>query len=176
MITIDGSYHEGGGQIVRTALALSTLTGKQFEVNNIRKGRCDSGLKHQHLFCVKALEELCNARVEGAELGSEHISYEPRKIAGRTLSFDVGTAGSTTLILQALLLPVVFGNGKTRIKLTGGTDVPWSQPADYLQHVFIPHLRKFAGIEFSLLRRGYYPKGGGKDRAVSKAEIFAEQL
>jgi RNA 3'-phosphate cyclase len=162
MISIDGSYLEGGGQIVRTALALSTITHKPFEVNNIRKGRCDSGLKPQHLFCVKALEELCNARIEGAKIGSERIKYKPNKIIGRTLSFDVGTAGSTTLLLQALLLPAMFGDKKVRIKLIGGSDVPWSQPVDYLRNVLFPHLYKYAKIDFSLLRRGYYPKGGGR--------------
>src|SRR3989344_3512095 len=144
MLSIGGAYLEGGGQIVRTALALSALTGKQFEVFGIRKGRCDSGLKQQHIFCVNALKEFCSAKTEGVFSGSEHMSFFPGVFKGRTVSLDVGTAGSTTLLLQCVLAPMIFACKKSRLRLCGGTDVKWSQPVDYLQHVFIPHLRKFA--------------------------------
>src|SRR3989339_1721617 len=126
MIELDGSYGSGGGQIVRTALALSTITQKAFEVSDIRKGRSKPGLKNQHLFCIKALEELCNAKTEGAELGSTHLKYQPEKIKPQTLSIDIGTAGSITLLLQSLLIPAVFTNSKIRLKVSGGTDVIWS--------------------------------------------------
>ncbi|MBI3051314.1 RNA 3'-terminal phosphate cyclase [Candidatus Woesearchaeota archaeon] len=162
MIRLDGSFGEGGGQIVRTALALSTITGIPFEVEGIRKGRCDSGLKAQHLHCIRALAEM-GARCEGAELGSGHIVFHPGSVPSRTLSVDVGTAGSVTLLLQALLLPVLFADGKFRLRLTGGTDVPWSEPYDYLKHVFLPHVARFAeSVELNLDRRGYYPRGGGR--------------
>lgn len=167
MIQLDGSHGEGGGQIIRTALALSTLTGMPFEAVNIRKGRCDPGLKSQHLYCIKALQELSSAKEEGAELGSERIAFYPGKMKARTLSVDVGTAGSITLLLQSLLLPMIFGSGKTRLKITGGTDVSWSQPYDYFKAVLLPQLSKYCErIEAKLERRGYYPKGGGKIELV----------
>ncbi|MBI2142420.1 RNA 3'-terminal phosphate cyclase [Candidatus Woesearchaeota archaeon] len=162
MIKLDGSHGEGGGQIVRTALALSTITGMPFEVHSIRKGRCEPGLKSQHLYCVRALQELSGAKEEGAELGSESISFYPGKMKARTLAVDVGTAGSITLLLQSLLLPMIFGSGKTRLKITGGTDVSWSQPYDYFREVLLPQLSKYCEkLEARLERRGYYPKGGG---------------
>lgn len=162
MISLDGSYLEGGGQIVRTALALSTILQKPFEVKDIRKGRPKPGLKNQHLFCIKALEQLCNAKTEGAELGSTFLKYEPNKTKPQTLSIDIGTAGSITLLLQSLLIPSIFTDSKVRLKITGGTDVIWSPQFDYFNNVIMPQLQKYADIETSLLKRGYYPKGGGK--------------
>lgn len=162
MIKLDGSYGEGGGQMLRTALALSTLMQKPFEIDNIRKGRDVSGLKNQHLHCIKALKELCDANVEGAELGSNHVRFEPGKFKPQTLSMDLGTAGSLTLMLQSLLLPAIFTDGKTRYKLKGGTDVRWSMPFDYFNNVFLPQLKKYADIDCKLMKRGYYPKGNGQ--------------
>jgi RNA 3'-terminal phosphate cyclase (GTP) len=162
MIEIDGSYGEGGGQIVRTALALSCLTQKPFEVTNIRKGRCKGGLKAQHLHCVKGLEQLCSARTEGAEKGSERLYFEPGKMAARHLDIDVGTAGSITLVLQSLLLPAYFADRTTKIRLTGGSDTKWSMPVDYLKEVLLPQLRRYCeSVELKVLKRGYYPAGGG---------------
>jgi len=126
MIQLDGSWGEGGGAIVRVALALSAITGKPFEVNNIRKGRCDTGLKNQHLFCIKALEMLCNAKTHGAEIGSENLRFEPGKIEGKTISINIETAGSITLLMQAVLLPAMFADKKVRFKVVGGTDTRWS--------------------------------------------------
>ena len=146
MIELDGSYLEGGGQIVRTALALSCITQKAFEVTNIRKGRKKPGLKNQHLFCIKALEELCNAKTGHAELGSEKLRFIPGKIKPKTLSIDIGTAGSISLLLQSLFIPTIFAKSKIKIKITGGTDVSWSPQFDYLQQVIIPQLRKYADI------------------------------
>lgn len=162
MLKLDGNYLEGGGQIVRTALALSTITGKEFEIDNIRKGRKKPGLKNQHLFCVKALQKLCNAKVEGGELGSEYLRYKPGKIEGKTISIDIETAGSITLLLQALLLPSMFADKKVRLKIKGGTDTKWSMPVDYFREILLPQLGKYADIDFKLERRGYYPKGNGK--------------
>jgi len=105
MIRLDGNFGEGGGQICRTALALSTITQKTFEIYDIRKGRKDSGLKSQHLYCVRALQELCNAEAEGAELGSLDLKYFPKKVVAKNLDIDIETAGSITLLMQALLLP-----------------------------------------------------------------------
>jgi len=176
MIELDGSYLEGGGQIVRTALALSCITQKPFEVTNIRKGRKKPGLKNQHLFCIKALEELCNAKTGHAKLGSEKLRFLPGKMKPKTLSIDIGTAGSISLLLQSLLIPTIFANSKTRIKITGGTDVSWSPQFDYLTNVILPQLRKYADIETSLLKRGYYPKGGGTIEIKIKPKFNLENL
>ena len=162
MIRINGAYLEGGGQIARTALALSTITQKPFEVYDIRKGRKDAGLKNQHLYCVKSLQELCNAGAEGAELGSLCLKYYPKKIVAKNLKIDIETAGSITLLLQALLLPAMFASKPMTISATGGTDTKWSQPFDYFSNVLLPQLQRFAKIEAKLLKRGYYPKGNGK--------------
>ena len=162
MIKIDGNFWEGGGAIVRVALALSTITQKPFEIHDIRKGRKDSGLKNQHLYCVKSLQELCGAIAEGAELGSLSLQYHPKKIVARNLDIDVETAGSVTLLLQALLIPCMFASKHLTLTITGGTDTKWSMPFDYLSNVFLPQLSRFAKVEAKLLKRGYYPKGNGK--------------
>ncbi len=177
MIEIDGSFLEGGGQIVRTALAISTVIQKPFCVFNIRKGRPKSGLKNQHLYCIKALEKLCNAKTEGAELGSMKLKYVPGKIKGQTISIDIGTAGSVTLLLQSLLLPAFFSNSKVRFKISGGTDVQWSPQFDYFANVVIPQLQRFSEmIEISLVKRGYYPKGGGKVDIKIKPKFSLEKI
>lgn len=162
MIKLSGEYGEGGGSIVRIGLALSALTNKAFEVDNIRKGRCQSGLKPQHLCGVEGVKKLCDAKTIGDELGSHYIQFVPGKIKGQTISLDIGTAGSTTLVLQSLLLPSLFADKKVRIRLTGASDTKWSIPYDYFANVLIPHLKRFADIDCKILRRGYYPKGGGK--------------
>ena len=160
MLEIDGSIGEGGGQILRTALGLSTLTNKPFRIRNIRSGRCTPGLKNQHLYCIKALQQLSGSKAKGADPGSCEVEYHPASIRKSKLDFDVGTAGSITLILQSLMIPCIFGSQKT-IRIKGGTDVRWSQPVDYLANVIIPQLRRFAQIDARILKRGYYPKGGG---------------
>ena len=162
MIKIQGDYLEGGGQILRTALTLSTITQKPFEIHDIRKGRKDSGLKNQHLYCVKSLQELCSANAEGAELGSLWLKYYPKKIVAKNLNIDIETAGSITLLMQALLLPSMFVSKPIKITITGGTDTKWSQPFDYFNNILLPQLQRFAKISAKLFQRGYYPKGNGK--------------
>ncbi len=162
MIEIDGNWGEGGGAIVRTALAFSTITQKPFEASNIRKGRKNSGLKSQHLYCIKSLQELCGAYVEGAELGSLNVKYFPKKVAAKSLNVDIGTAGSITLLLQALLLPSMFAGKTLTLNVSGGTDVSFSPSFDYFSNVLLPQLQRFAKVEARLLRRGYYPKGNGE--------------
>jgi len=176
MIVLDGSYKEGGGQIVRTALALSTILQKPFEITNIRKGRTKPGLKNQHLSCIKALEQLCNAKTKGAELGSTYLKYEPGEVKPKTLSIDIGTAGSITLLLQSLLIPSILASSKIRLKITGGTDTLWSPQFDYLTQVILPQLKKYAEIESSLIKRGYYPKGNGKVDIKIKPKFSLENL
>ena len=163
MLQIDGSYQEGGGQILRTALAFSTLLQKPFEITNIRKGRSKPGLKNQHLYCIKALQQLCNAKVGGDELGSEKLRYFPNKIDSQKIKVDIKTAGSITLLLQSLLLPCLFSQKTKKIEIIGGTDVKYSPQIDYFKEIILPQLNKYAEkIELKLEKRGYYPKGNGK--------------
>lgn len=161
MITIDGSYGEGGGQIIRTALALSTITGLAFEAAGIRKGREQPGLKAQHLTCIKALEQLTGARAEGAALGSESLKFYPGKKFIGKLEIDIGTAGSITLMLQSLLPACITAGRKVKLTIKGGTCGKWQMPAEYFMEVFLPPLRRYAGIKAKLVKRGYYPAGGG---------------
>ncbi len=162
MIRIDGSHLEAGGQICRTALALSTIIQKPFEIYDIRKGRPEPGLKNQHLYCVKALQELCGAEAEGAELGSTFLKYYPKKIVAKNLNIGIETAGSITLLMQALLLPSIFASRPISINITGGTDTKWSSNFDFFNNILLPQLQRFAKIEAKLLKRGYYPKGNGR--------------
>jgi len=162
MIEIDGSYGEGGGQIIRTALALSTITKQPFHITKIREGRDVPGLKNQHIYAIEALRLLCDAEVTGFEKGSTELTFTPGKIKAKPINLDIKTAGSMTLLLQALLLPSLFADKNMRIKIRGGSDVAWSIPVDYFNHVFLPQMRRYGKVEFSLQRRGYYPKGAGK--------------
>ena len=163
MIQLDGSHLEGGGALVRVALALSTLTGKEFKVINIRSGRPNPGLKPQHLTAIKALKQICDAETNDIELGSTELTFKPGKVKGGIYDIDIGTAGSITLLLQALTLPCLFASKKTTLKIKGGTCGKWQAPVDYLQNVLLPNLQKFVEkIELKIIKRGYYPKGGGE--------------
>lgn len=163
MIEIDGSKGEGGGQILRTAVSMSAVTGESVKVFNIRAGRDKSGLMPQHLSSVEAVAALCGAKVEGLTLGADKLVFSPGKIRAGNYSIDVGTAGSGALILQSLMLPAFFAPGKVSLQVRGGTDVKWSPSIDYLKYVFLPLIGKFgcrSSVELSA--RGYYPAGGGK--------------
>lgn len=162
MRAIDGAYGEGGGQLLRTACALSAITGEPIRLNNIRARRTPAGLAPQHLTAVKAVAALCDAQVEGLELNSTELLFRPGRLRGGEFSFDVGTAGSVTLVLQALLPAVLACDVPVRIHLTGGTDIRAAPPLDYLRFVLLPLLAKMgAHVELALQRRGYYPRGGG---------------
>ena len=175
-IQIDGSFLEGGGQIVRTALGLSALLGKPFVVNDIRKGRKKSGLKPQHLTAIKALAELCGAETNSVSLGSESLSFTPGKVVPQTLSIDIGTAGSVSLLLQSLWPVLVLGGGKFKLNIKGGTDVNWSMPYDYLKEVFVPQMQRYADVELKLVSRGFYPKGGGEMELKVKGKYTLETI
>jgi len=169
MITLDGSI--GGGQIVRTALAFSSLTGKPFRITNIRATRENPGLKAQHVHCIKALQQLCGAKVDGEEIGSKELLYIPGKISAKNLTVDIGTAGSITLLLQCVLLPCMFAQKTHTLTLIGGTDTMWSMPIDYFTHVVVPQFRRVCALNVKVLKRGYYPKGGGKVEITIKPVV-----
>ncbi|AMM54647.1 RNA 3'-terminal phosphate cyclase [Pyrococcus kukulkanii] len=162
MIIIDGSYGEGGGQILRTSIALSAITEEPVKIINIRANRPNPGLRPQHLHGILALKELANARVEGAYVGSKELIFIPGRIKPKNINVNIGTAGSITLVLQALLPAMAFAEGRIEFRITGGTDVAWSPPVDYLKNVTLFALERI-GVrgEIFIERRGHYPKGGG---------------
>ena len=162
MIEIDGSHGEGGGAILRISTALSALTRNPIHITNIRANRPKSGLMPQHLNAVKAVAGLSDARVEGLEIESKELFFYPEEVKGGNYNIDVKTAGSVTLVLQAFMIPAVFADVPVNIKIRGGTDVRWSPPVNYLQHVTMPILKSMGyNAELDIIRRGHYPRGGG---------------
>ena len=163
MIILDGSSGEGGGALVRVALALSTITGQPFHVTNIRASRPQSGLKAQHLSAIHALKQISNAQTNDVQLGSTELLFTPGKIKSGRYEFDIGTAGSITLFLQAIILPCLFAPSKITLTIKGGTSGKWQASVDYLQHLLLPQLQRFVEkINLKILKRGYYPEGGGE--------------
>jgi RNA 3'-terminal phosphate cyclase (ATP) len=169
VLTIDGSYGEGGGQIVRTALALSAILDRPVELVNIRAGRKNPGLRPQHLASVRALAQMTGAHVRGAELGSSALHFIPGLISGGSHRVEIGTAGAVSLVFQMLLAPLGFAKTPSRLTLSGGTHVPWSPPSPYLSEVFLPIAAK-AGLiaTWEVERAGFYPRGGGEVQAAVK--------
>jgi len=167
MIRIDGAHGEGGGQIVRSSLVLSLLTGQEIEIHNIRAARPKPGLGRQHLTCVLAAARISGAVFQGAEPGSRLLRFAPGIVRSGRYRFDIGTAGSVGLVFQTLFLPLFLEKRPSEIFLTGGTHVPWSPCFHYLDRVFRPALKSM-GILFTLelLRWGWYPKGGGEVKAL----------
>ncbi len=134
MLSIDGSYGEGGGQIIRTAIALSAITGKQVEIENIRANRPNPGLQAQHMTAIHALAKLCTADVD-AKTGSTSLTFKPHKIKGGHLVLDIGTAGSVSLVFQTLALPAIHAENPLVLEITGGTHVAWSPTVDHMQKI-----------------------------------------
>ncbi|MEW6062941.1 MAG: RNA 3'-terminal phosphate cyclase [Nanoarchaeota archaeon] len=161
MIEIDGS--KGGGQLLRSSLSLSAITKKPFKITNIRGMREKGGLQHQHLTAVNAIAEICNAKVKGNTLHSRELEFIPGDVKGGYYRFDIGTAGSTTLVLQTILPALLREERESTIEVKGGTANPMAVPIYDFRHVFLWYL-KMLGINtmLSVVRHGFYPAGGGK--------------
>jgi len=173
IVSIDGSTGESGGQILRTSMTLSSITQKPFEIFNIRAKRSNPGLAFQHLTAVKAVRNICRGRVEDAEVGSRTLKFFPGKIIGGKYDFNIGTAGSVTLVAQTVLPILLVAEKKSEIRITGGTHVLKSPGFDYFHNVFIPAIQLMgAKVESEMIKPGYYPKGGGEIRiTVEPSEL-----
>ena len=163
-VVIDGMYGEGGGQIIRTALSLAAVTGREVEIVNIRAGRSKPGLQPQHLASVRAAAMLCDAEVSGAAAGSMRLTFHPHaKPRADSYHLEVGTAGATALVLQTALLPLALADGPSQLRVTGGTHVPHAPVIEYLEAVYLPMLRRLGiSANCSYSRAGFYPRGGGE--------------
>ncbi|MBS0660346.1 MAG: RNA 3'-terminal phosphate cyclase [Verrucomicrobia bacterium] len=163
MIEIDGSVGEGGGQILRTSLSLSLLTGQPVRVTSIRAGRRKPGILRQHLTAIRAALEISGGVADGAELGSRELVFRPEKIVPGDYRFAVGTAGSATLVLQTILPALMLASGPSQLVLEGGTHNPLAPPFDFLERTFLPQLARFGPqVTARLDRPGFYPAGGGR--------------
>lgn len=166
IVELDGSHGEGGGQILRSALTLSMITGIPFRLERIRARRNKPGLLRQHLTAVQAAAQICGATVEGASLGSLSLSFVPGMIRGGVYRYAIGTAGSCTLVLQTVLPALWFADAPSTVTVSGGTHNPAAPPADFLQRAWAPLLRKMGvEMEIDLVRHGFFPAGGGEVRA-----------
>lgn len=167
MITLDGAYGEGGGQILRTALLLSLLTNQPFQIANIRAGRANPGLKPQHLHIIKALQQMGPVGVTGAVAGSLELSFTPAPLKGGVYQFDIGTAGAIPLFLQTLLPTACFLGEPITFTVTGGTDVRGAMTIHFWEAVLLPFLRPYAAeLALTIEQHGFYPVGGGRVRVA----------
>ncbi len=177
MIVLDGSMGEGGGQVLRTALALSLATGEPFRMHHIRARRPKPGLGRQHLTAVRAAVEVGCAEVGGAELGSQELTFRPRRVRGGSFRWEVGTAGSVSLVLQAVLPALLLASGPSQMEVSGGTHNPQAPPFDFLEKVFFPLLQGMgAQVTGELVAYGFYPAGGGTVRVQVQPVVALRPL
>lgn len=163
MIEIDGSDGEGGGQVVRNSCALSLVTGKPFHITNVRGGRSKPGLMRQHVTAVEAAARIGGAEVIGGAVGSGTLEFRPGTVRAGEYRFAVGTAGSTGLVLQTVLMPLVLADGPSRLVLEGGTHNMMAPPFDFIARTFLPIINRMGPkVEARLVRHGFYPRGGGR--------------
>ena len=162
-LNLDGSTGEGGGQILRTGLALSMVTGRPLHITRIRAGRPKPGLMRQHLACVQAAVAVCGGRAEGAELNSQTLLFTPGEVRSGDYRFQIATAGSCLLVLQTVLPALMLAEAPSKVELMGGTHNPMAPPFDFLERAFAPLVRRLGvGLELDLKRRGFFPAGGGE--------------
>ncbi|SHH72584.1 RNA 3'-terminal phosphate cyclase [Massilia sp. CF038] len=177
MIELDGATGEGGGQVLRSALTLSMITGQPFRIVNIRAGRAKPGLLRQHLVAVQAAAAVSGATVAGAELGSTSLTFSPRAIKGGDYQFAIGSAGSCTLVLQTLIPALLFADAPSSVRVSGGTHNPMAPPAQFLQRSYVPLLAAMgANVDVALLRAGFFPAGGGVVVATVTPCVQLKQL
>ncbi len=163
LVRIDGSQGEGGGQILRTALAMGAVYGRPVEIFNVRAGRATPGLRPQHVACLRAAAEICGAEVEGDAVGSLRVVFRPGRIRPGVYRFEVGTAGSVTLVTQTVLPILLSADGASTVTIVGGTHVPLSPTWDYFAETFLPQLRRMgAEVDARIVRFGFSPAGGGE--------------
>lgn len=163
MLTVNGSFGEGGGQILRSALTLSLVTGSPFRIVDIRKRRRRPGLRQQHLTAVRAAATVSSAKIEGDELASAELSFEPAAVEAGEYAFSIGTAGSTTLVLQTVLPALALASGRSRLLLEGGTHTPQAPSFDFVSRAYLPLLQRMGPrVDAELQRPGFYPRGGGR--------------
>lgn len=163
VIAIDGSQGEGGGQILRSSIALSLVTGQPVQIDKIRSGRAKPGLMRQHLTAVRAAVEIGEAEVDGDEIGSQSLLFKPQGVKPGNYTFSVGSAGSATLVLQTVLPALMTAEAPSELTLEGGTHNPWAPPYDFLEQAYFPLLQKMGPrITAGLERHGFYPAGGGR--------------
>lgn len=168
MIEIDGSHGEGGGQILRTAVALSAIIKEDVTITNIRRNRPKEGLKPQHMKSIETAGMMCNADINGLFPGSTEIYFSPSEMEGFQKDIHIGTAGSISLLIQTIMPIAAYSSGKTQLRITGGTDVAWSPSVDYVKEVTLKALSEMGyKARIEIIERGYYPKGGG----TAKIEI-----
>lgn len=167
MLEIDGRHGEGGGQILRTSIALSALTHTPCMITHIRANRSTPGLRAQHLTGLKTAAQMCDAKTRGLKMGSETVEFSPGDIRGGRYSIEIGTAGSITLLLQTLIPICLHAPTPVELFITGGTDVKWSPTSAYFQKVLCSHLERMgASVQVTVEKYGFYPRGGGQIKTI----------
>jgi len=177
ILHIDGSEGEGGGQVLRTSLTMSMITGTPVRIENIRAKRSKPGLMRQHLACVHAAQAVSDAKVSGAKVGSTSVTFEPKGIKAGDYRFAVGTAGSTTLIFQTVLPALVMADKASSLTLVGGTHNMWAPSFDFIALAYLPLLKQIGiDVDVQLEKHGFYPQGAGQWKAVVKPASTIESL